>query len=86
MNKINNIQVRLHILFPSTIAFNDYMPAYAMNVRYIIIGYESEGVWKPVPGKALLPVLESPPSTPTRLTPTPPKSQPPTDASRPSRM
>lgn len=48
-------------------------------------GYEEEGVWKPVPGKALLPVLESPPATPTRLTPTPPRSHPPTDASRPSR-
>ena len=55
---------------------------------YMYAGYESEGVWKPVPGKALLPVLESPPSTPTptRLTPTPPRTQPPSDATRPSRM
>ena len=36
LNKINNIQVRLHVLFPSTITFNAYVPAYAVNVRCII--------------------------------------------------
>lgn len=51
----------------------------------VYVGFEREGVWKPIPGKALLPVLESPPATPTRLTPTPPKTHPPPDASRPSR-
>ena len=66
--------------------FNNYVSV--MQWMYMYAGYESEGVWKPVPGKALLPVLESPPSTPTptRLTPTPPRTQPPSDATRPSRM
>ena len=42
---------------------------------------------KPVPGKALLPVLEPPTSpSPHPLTPTPPTGQPPSDISRPTRM
>ena len=46
-------------------------------------GYEDDGSRKPVPGKALLPSLDPLPHTPTRITPTPPSGQPPTDPSRP---
>lgn len=50
-------------------------------------GYEpGSNKMKPVPGKALLPVLELHPpfdTTPTHITPIPPTGEPPVDTSRP---